>query len=160
MNMQTSTIESTLTEVLAEEITQSGWLLEALEQERSVLQASEIDSLNEVVQKKVAITDALFALERKRMAILSEAGFNPAKSKQWLDKISSQPLGSLWNELIDITKKCHYQNRLNGAIVQSAQRRTQGLLALLRGEAKGTNTYAADGKQSNFSAGQRWLGVV
>lgn len=155
--------ELALSALLTEELAESKRMLEILDEERGALQDSQLDALNAAIKQKIEATESLYGLERKRAEILLQKGysFDLAGMNECLRQQKDAMLATkLWDELLDITKKCQYQNRLNGAVVQAAQRRTQGLIGILRGEAKTLSTYCANGKQSAFSAGQRSLGSV
>ena len=91
----------------------------------------------------------LETLDRKRAYLIQSLGFNNTPEGmndcfQWCDH--SGQLKTMWNNLLNISKKCQQQNLSNGAITQLKYRHAGRAMNIIQGSRRNSETYNTKGQ--------------
>jgi flagellar biosynthesis protein FlgN len=151
-----------LAELLDEEITQLTQLHTLLEQERGLIGAAEIESLQRTTRERAHALAALARIEEQRRSLCSVHGHGADRAGleallRWCD-----PAGTLAARLTECVKRahaCRELNDYNGLMVAARMKRVAELLQSLTGRSARADTYGPRG-YAGRTAGARNLGSV
>jgi len=126
-------------------------LLQLLNDEREAISNSDATALEGITSEKKHIARILENSTKECSAQLSHSDFEVGE-KGMLDFFAScgQPhadqLTSRWNELQDVLRQCQENNRINGQLLDSSQRRIKQAIGILQGQPTDQELYGRRGK--------------
>ena len=147
-------------ELLQQQVTCSQALLHSLEAERDALVERDLDTLADTTADKLRHTETLEALERRRVQLMQELGFdNDAGGiRRCLQSLPrSARLQSLWQQVLANVRACRTGNLTNGGILELGRQHVEQALSVLRGQSGSPALYGQDGDTAP-RLGQRELG--
>lgn len=124
-------------------------LIHDLQNEQTALVSADLDTIEQMVDKRVELLQALGEAANKRYSALAAAGFeaNENGMSKWLELRSNSVLDNAW---IDFQKKLAQAkelNRLNGVLINKHFQRNQEKLDALQGKAaNSTQLYGKNGQ--------------
>ena len=144
-------IRAQTVEIIGDSIFYALGLKESLQEERTALEAQDMDALRAAVDGKSACIENLKALDTRRIELCEKLGFvGPAKQMQelidWCDE--DDAINSRWEHLLVIAAESSALNMTNGAIIRLRQQQFESSLSVLRGVTPGTDTYGRNGSAS------------
>ncbi len=125
-------------------------LADCLAQERSALATMDSPLLEDTVQHKQQLLQALeqYAGERARLAGMAGYGADSGPMQQYLSWADRD--GTLlrhWSELLERLRDCQQHNRVNGGAIELGRQQVKMILGMLRGQHQDIdNTYQANGR--------------
>jgi flagellar biosynthesis protein FlgN len=135
-------------------------LLNDLQTEQSALVSADLDAIEQMVDKRVELLQALGAAANARYDALAGAGFEPNEQgmSAWLKKQSSPVLEQAWVSFQQQLVQAKELNRLNGILINKNFQRNQEKLDALNGKSaapqfygKNGQTHRADTARSSYS---------
>lgn len=129
-------------ELLINEIQLANELYSILEDEKSCLEANEVELLFELAKQKNSIVDRFNHLEEER--------------KHLDANLEDEEIKTLQNDLILIVDQCSKKNAINGAAISLSRTRIQKQLGLLLGEQNYVSLYSANGLRKQSVLIQRY----
>ena len=140
-----------IVEILGDSVYQALGLKGALEDERSALEAQDLEALNATMDSKAACTGQLQKLDAARAALCEEWGFAAGPYQmteliEWCDQ--DQLISSRWEQLMVIAAEGSALNLTNGAIIRLRQQQFESSLSILRGVKPGADTYGRNGGEN------------
>ncbi len=147
-------------ELLQQLVTCSQALLHSLEAERSALVDRDLDTLADITADKLHHTGTLEALERQRVQLVQELGFDndAAGIRRCLRSLPrAGRLQALWQQLLANIRACRNGNLTNGGILELGRQHVEQALSVLRGQGGCPALYGQDGDAAP-RLGQRDLG--
>lgn len=150
------------TEYIAEHLdkveAQAKQLMTLLQDERDVLSTNDGSALEVITNSKEKLAEEIQMNTRKCNQHLLDAGFG--ESNVGLTKYietCAEPLATqfrtAWDNLKSILKQCQEENRINGKLINSSQRRIKQALSILQGKPVEEDLYGKGGKSINPSSG-------
>ena len=124
-------------------------LIQDLQNEQTALVSADLDIIEQMVDRRVELLQALGEAANKRYSALAAAGFEASENgmSKWLELRSSPLLDDAW---IDFQKKLAQAkelNRLNGVLINKHFQRNQEKLDVLQGKsANNTQLYGKNGQ--------------
>jgi len=162
--MTTPAHKEQITAILKQQIDAASALQDLLSQERDALESRDLEAFDKIVANKQTLVSQLDDLERRRNALVKQAGYagEPEKFDQYLtaeDQDSS--LTSQAEQLKSILSECFQLNRINAGMVELSYHYLNQSLAVLRGtEGTQKNTYGPQGKAIESGDSQRTIAKV
>ena len=129
-------------------------LLELLREEQEALKARDVDKVEELLERKVPILEALEhnAKQRQAWASASLAGENTeALWASLLSSLGNTGIKQRWSQLKSLYADVRTQNEVNGKLLSRHQGTLQRLLDIMRGKTASPNLYNATGYSSASS---------
>ena len=117
-----------LENILADSAKKLQQLLQLLKVETEALKESNIDELENITQKKIALTEQIEKIEQQRIDFLIQKSLDPNKPKQWL---KSKKLISIWQEMKTIATNSKKQNQVNGLVINGNRNRIKTQIEIL-----------------------------
>ncbi|HSH87790.1 MAG: flagellar protein FlgN [Methylophilus sp.] len=116
-------------------------LIQDLQNEQTALVSADLDIIEQMVDRRVELLQALGEAANKRYSALAAAGFEASENgmSKWLELRSSPLLDDAW---IDFQKKLAQAkelNRLNGVLINKHFQRNQEKLDVLQGKSANNN---------------------
>ncbi len=153
-----------LTTHLRQEISMASVLLDALEQEQTVLLGKSASAIEHALANKQQSMTDLEKTSQQREAYLRQNNY-PANHAGMLacihdhDPQGHYQLDALWQQLNTLGTQCLQQNQLNGSIIATRRLSVQAALGILRGSEPGhlpcyTSTGQGQIKPDSHSLGQ------
>jgi flagella synthesis protein FlgN len=135
--------------VIEELLVCSQQLHETLLAERDALTQHNLNTLNGHTAAKKELLVHLEALEMRRRGQLNQLGLDPG------GETIVPELESLWQNVLEVLRRCQEANEVNGAILRTHQTQTQRALDLLAGQDSNQSVYEADGHRAvRLSSGE------
>lgn len=138
--------------LLEETLEKTTDLLHLLEQETEALKIRQIDAIQGIAQKKLALVERLNQLVQNRLQLLQGQGWPPTQEglEGYLTGLgekngASFRLREIWNQICHLWKQCQLLNETNGALITLLQRNARRSLDILRGQAAQSHYYGPDG---------------
>ena len=103
-------------------------LLDVLLSETTVLEKNNVEELENITTKKIALTEQVEKNEYQRIHFLTTKSLNPAIPAEWLN---NNKLISLWANIKEVSEKAQKQNQVNGLVINGNRRRVQTQLEIL-----------------------------
>lgn len=128
--------------------------------ERKSLATNDAEGIQRIADEKRLVAEKLDRLAGTRRQVLSKLGFEGASAIDNLvahyekQKITNN-VAHGWTALRQELQTCREANCVNGAIVASAERGVQQMLALLRGQQPGQELYGKHGRRLAEETPQR-----
>lgn len=150
------------TEYIAEHLdtveNQAKQLMTLLQDERDALSTNDGNALEVITNSKEKLAEKIQINTRKCSQQLLEAGFGEGNiSLTKYIETCAEPLAtqfkSAWDNLQSILKQCQEENRINGKLINSSQRRIKQALSILQGKPVEEDLYGKGGKSVNLSSG-------
>ena len=147
-----------IAEYLEKGIEQAQRLMSLLQDERNVLSTNDSSALENITNSKEQLAEAIQISTRQCGQYLQKAGFgdNNQSLSEYI-KTCSEPFStkfeSMWHNLQSILKQCQEENRINGKLINSSQRRIKQALSILQGQPVDEDLYGSGGKTVNTSSG-------
>jgi flagellar biosynthesis/type III secretory pathway chaperone len=121
----------------------------AMEKQLNALRENNISLINQAIESLQSLSQKLETLDRKRAYLIQSLGFNNTPEGmndcfQWCDH--SGQLKTMWNNLLNISKKCQQQNLSNGAITQLKYRHAGRAMNIIQGSRRNSETYNTKGQ--------------
>ena len=119
-----------------------------LSEERLALTKQDTSVLEQVIQKKLGITQNLQASDAERDLALTKLGVTSGQAgmEEVLAKYTDRQLHDSWQSLCEVTLRCKEENLLVGTMIRKSQLVTdQALQVLRKGRIDSTQTYSATG---------------
>jgi len=129
-------------------------LIGVLNEERAALGQQDIAVFEAVIEKKLAVAQAIQALDRERDSALMKRGISPsAEGLETLLATHSEPrLHDSWQSLCTASQRCREENLLVGTMIKKNQLVTDHALQILRkGSIDTVQTYGASGTSLRHS---------
>jgi len=123
-------------------------LLDVLDEERAALSRENIATLENIIEKKLGIAQALQAIDQQRDNALRALGAATglAGMEALLAAHSEQQLHSSWQALCEASRRCKEDNLLAGTMIRKNKLVTDQALQVLRqGSIETVQTYGANG---------------
>jgi len=136
---------------LEQSYAQASRLLQLLTNEREAISKSDADALEGITAEKKHIARQLENATQACMALLKQSDFS-SDDKGMLDFFASceEPhavqLSEQWNTLQGVLKQCKEENRINGQLLESSQRRIKQAIGILQGQPTDQELYGRKGK--------------
>lgn len=123
-------------------------LLNDLQSEQSALVSADLDAIEQMVDKRVELLQALGAAANSRYDALAAAGFEPNEQgmSAWLKKQSSTVLEQAWVSFQQKLVQAKELNRLNGILINKNFQRNQEKLDALNGKSAAPQFYGKNGQ--------------
>lgn len=141
---------ATLTPILRKIAQHLSRLEQTLAREYAALSENDLDTIVRAAEEKIRLFGLIEELEQARHAALQQAGVDPddTDAASWLQRNPAlgETLVSDWQQVRELTRKCHHQNRINGIILEKTRRRTEQALSILKGQTPQPGTYTARGE--------------
>ncbi len=133
-------------------------LLSLLQDERNVLSKNDSSALENITNSKEELAEAIQISTRQCRQYLQQAGFGDnSQSLSEYIKMCSEPFATkfepMWHNLQSILKQCQEENRINGKLINSSQRRIKQALSILQGQPVDEDLYGSGGKSVTSSLG-------
>lgn len=125
--------------IIANEISVAAHLVDILYDEQRALTHDDVESLYQVLDQKqhaIASLESLCSQREQRQSASSGQGDAAAE------------LGTQWEELCQLIRRCHDLNLVNGRIVAVSRNRTSQALSIVKGGTDANDTYSAKGEAS------------
>jgi len=146
-----------LTGLIQSELKTGEELLSALEQEKALLEARQLDGLGDLLSHKANLLTALEQVRNKRNALLLPMGLSEdqtilsqqlAEAQEPLATAALDALKTLSEQLV----KCKYYNELIGILISKSRKRNQRRMDIMKGVANEQKLYTAHGQTTTASA--------
>jgi len=147
-----------IAEYLEQATKQAQQLMQLLNDERSVISSNDGDALEKITANKEKLAKEIQADTQVCTQYLQQAGFSADKNglieyfKSCTDSHSKQ-LKTVWQKLQALLKECQEENRINGRLLGSSQRRIKQALSILQGKSVSEELYGRGGETVNESMG-------
>ena len=137
-------LRSRIVDVLGTSVLRAMGLRESLVEEKSALEAQDMDALDIAIASKSRCVSELADLDGKRSHLCAAAGFDAGPEQMqnviaWCDEGSV--IANAWDNLMTIAADCNALNMTNGAIIRLREQQIRSSLSLLRGQAPENDTY-------------------
>ena len=137
---------------------QARQLMALLQEERNILSGSDGAALETVTHSKEKLAETIQMNTRQCSQYLHQAGFgNDNLSLSKYIETCAEPFATqfktTWNNLQSILKQCQDENRINGKLLNSSQRRIKQALSILQGQPVEEDLYGSSGEAVNQSSG-------
>jgi len=137
---------------------QARQLMALLQEERNILSSNDGAKLEKITHSKEQLAETIQTSTRQCSQQLHQAGFgndNLSLSKYietCAEPVATQ-LKTTWNNLQSMLKQCQDENRINGKLLNSSQRRIKQALSILQGQPVEEDLYGSSGESVNHSSG-------
>lgn len=133
-------------------------LIDRLFSEREALTIGDIARIQNEAAAKSEQVERLEDLERQRVSLVQEAGFDPTDPSHMEACLKScDPPGHLlatWSSVLGHMDRCQKENRINGAIIELSRRYAERALHVLRGSSPDPDVYQASGSLESRKGGR------
>jgi len=156
--MATSLSTEYIDQYLQQGTEQAQQLMKLLQDERHILSSNDGAALEAVTDSKQQLAQTIQASTRICSQLLDKAGFgNDARSLSNYIQSCAEPHASkfkvTWEKLQSILKQCQDENRINGKLINSSQRRIKEALSIIQGQPVEEDLYDRGGETVNQSSG-------
>jgi flagellar biosynthesis protein FlgN len=130
-------------------------LIDDLQNEQTALISADLDMIEQMVDRRVGLLQALGEAANTRYTALAAAGFeaNENGMSKWLELRSSSVLDDAWVKFQKQLAQAKELNRLNGVLINKHFLRNQEKLAVLQGNAtNSTQLYGKNGQSRGGSS--------
>lgn len=140
-----------LKDLLTQDIRQLENLADVLNQEKTCLATSDIQTLDTLTREKNTILDQIRERARQKIRTLVEMGFNPKSGtpSRFIRSAGMDELTALWEEAEHRLQTCQELNGNNGRVLSHLQKRLARLTDIFRGAHGQQKLYGAQGQQTN-----------
>ncbi len=147
-------IRAQAVEIIGDSIFYALGLKASLQEERTALEAQDMDALQAAADGKSACVENLQALDTRRIELCQKLGFASAAEQMqelidWCDE--DDAIHSRWEHLLVIAAESSALNMTNGAIIRLRQQQFESSLSVLRGIAPGIDIYGRNGSASGLA---------
>jgi len=137
---------------------QARQLMTLLQEERNILSGNDGAALEKVTQNKEKLAEIIQINTRQCSQYLHQAGFgNDNFSLNKYIETCAEPFATqfktTWGNLQSVLKQCQDENRINGKLLHSSQRRIKQALSILQGQPVEEDLYGSSGKAVSQSSG-------
>lgn len=150
---QAESRNSTIAELLRQEIACARELVHSLDQEYAALVQRDVTLLDTIVPEKRKAVAALESLGRRRETLLAgqdppaKTAGTPSNNGEDGNPFNGEAhLTGLWNELRSLAQQCRDKNRINGSIVEVGYRQSRQALDILHGVTASSELYDRTGR--------------
>lgn len=151
-----------LSELLAQELSDLRRFCALLEEERKVLTGAQAERLPDIAAEKSRLAGQLSQFENQRDALLTKNGLPAGRPgiEAWLAKRPNSDIERRhWRDLIELAKQARDGNETNGRLINLLLKQNQDALSIL--VSGGTESiYGSDGQQRGLAVGKRSFGAV
>jgi len=147
-----------IAEYMEECSSQAQQLMQLLTDERNVISSNDGRALEEITANKEKLAKEIQANTQVCNQRLQQAGYS-ADNRGLIEYLQSCTethgiqLKKAWETLQSLLKDCQYENRINGRLLGSSQRRIKQALAILQGKPQDEDLYGSAGETVNSSMG-------
>lgn len=141
-------------DLLQREIAHITHMQGALKREYQALQDKDLATLDACIADKQRLHDEIETLERQRHELLRGTGYSPSAQGMEAYVRTHPATEQPWRQVVQLTGTCHYQNQLNGSLIDLTRRHVKRLLSLLHGQAPDQELYGPGG-QTRTHGGSR-----
>lgn len=130
-------------------------LIHDLQHEQTALVSADLDTIEQMVDRRVGLLQALGEAANTRYAALAAAGFeaNETGMSKWLELRSSPLMDDAWVNFQKQLAQAKELNRLNGVLINKHFQRNQEKLDVLQGNAtNSTQLYGKNGQSRGGSS--------
>lgn len=143
---------------LQQDIENADTLLATILTERDALASNDAEKLQAVAKTKQELAAHLEANSRARDELLQQDNIATGASGiesyiSQLDETEHSMVDDSWKKLQQLLEKCREQNRMNGRLIDTSQRRIQQAIALLHGQPQDEELYGRGGKPVSANSG-------
>jgi len=137
---------------------QAQQLMALLQEERNIISSNDGIALEEVTLSKEKLAETIQISTQHFNQHLQQAGFgnnNLSLSKYFetcVEPVATQ-FKTTWQNLQLVLKQCQDENRINGRLLNSSQRRIKQALSILQGQSIEEDLYGSGGESVNQSSG-------
>ena len=123
-------------------------LEQALNDERSALEARDNQLLQQAVDLKASLVEQVELNARNKAQLFAQHGLklSPTHIKAALAKIGRQDVIALWDEVIERLESCKSLNEINGRVVYRSQHSLNRMMNILRGQESQQQLYGENGR--------------
>jgi len=153
-------LNTSLEDLLKQEINCLLSFCSAIEQEQAALVSGAIDALPAAAEKKSAQAAQLSKLDSTRNALLTAHGYAAGRTGMdaWLEsQASATESAASWAKVLELAAKAKTENEINGRLIGAQLQQNQQALKILIGDSGATMTYGPTGQQAGL-VGRRPLG--
>lgn len=117
-------------------------LLTDLQKEQSALVVSDVDAIEQLIDKRLVLLQQLSVAAKNRYDALAALGYEPNEKgmAQWLHAQAQPILNRTWDNFQKALVQAKELNRLNGVLINKHFNRNQQILNHLQGESVRTDT--------------------
>lgn len=138
---------------------QAKQLMSLLQDERNILSSNDGAALESITSNKEQLAENLQKSTRQCSQRLQQAGFgsDDLSLSKYIDSYEEPfavQLKEQWLALQSILKQCQDENRINGRLLNSSQRRIKQALSILQGQPVEEDLYGKAGVAVNPSSGK------
>lgn len=133
------------------DIATSETLLEVLKHEQEALKKRDLDSVSDIIDKKVPMLERLEASAQLRQA-WAQASNKPNDEAGWAElivELGATEIKQDWAKLKTLYSDVRTQNEINGKLLSRHQATVSRLLDVMRGKTASPNLYTASGYSSS-----------
>jgi flagella synthesis protein FlgN len=137
-------------------------LIQDLQQEQTALVSADLDMIEQMVDRRVGLLQALGEAANVRYKALAAAGFeaNESGMSNWLQQRSSQVIDEAWVDFQKKLAQAKELNRLNGILINKHFQRNQEKLDALQGKAaNNTQLYGKNGQANGNNSSRASFSV-
>jgi len=129
-------------------------LLDVLANELGILTSGEIDSMEDLLERKSGLIQQLAQASHKRYQALAAHGYSAdeAGMRHWLQRQHDESLIIRWGEFQDMLTRGREANRVNGLLITKHFNRNKQVLDVLQGTRQNGHFYGPDGQHATASA--------
>lgn len=126
-------------------------LLDALKDEQEALKSREVDAVNQILDKKVSLLEALEKSAQLRAA-WAQTVANSNDEQGWsamITELGRSDIKESWQQLKSMYDDVRNQNEINGKLLSKHQNTISRVLDVMRGKTATPKLYNASGYSSN-----------
>lgn len=148
----------TIAKYLTEAGNQTRQLMQLLQDERESISSNDGNALEKIATSKATLAQTIQTSTKIFNQHLQQTGFSADKDGladylENCDTTHASNFKDTWKELQALLKKCQDENRINGKLLGSSQRRIKQALSILQGQAIDEDLYDRGGETVNHSTG-------
>jgi flagella synthesis protein FlgN len=145
-------LRNSIVDVLGTSVLRAMGLKESLVEEKSALEAQDMDALDNAIASKSRCVSELATLDGKRADLCTLAGFSSGPEQmqsviEWCDE--GFVIANAWDNLMTIAADCNALNMTNGAIIRLREQQIRSSLSLLRGQTPAADTYGPPSQKTS-----------
>ncbi|MFP4080381.1 MAG: flagella synthesis protein FlgN [Ectothiorhodospira sp.] len=156
--MTAESLPQRLERILNESVRHAGALESALQRESAALSSRDLTGMDAAVAEKQERVRQLEALTQEQTQLLTREGY--ASDAQGMERClrdwdEEDILSPVWHRLVQIMNHCRHLNQVNGGVVDTARRRVDQAIHILRsgGETR-TELYDPHGRSFSTTSSQ------
>ncbi len=151
---QSTQLYEALQQIITQQIQYLQQIQPLMQEEREAISQADVDSLNQILEKKQPLIIHLQQLDKQREQLLICEGMQPDAEtfRQLIAQSDNTSLKQQWQQLLELLKRCKHENEVNGRLIFMKKHNVDALLKVLLGNWQTTSqTYSAMGQTESSS---------